>query len=147
MEENEIIIEQVEENETIEENNEEVVEEISEEITEEVPAMEDENDILIEYIKQQIEKEKEEEQTQNDENDISIDANDLRSGSDIQSVDPVLSDIYDEVTILSGYIEEYNRDNTLQSDINDISLSNQLTILLFISILFTAVLNFSRRIF
>ncbi len=148
MEENQIIEEEITTNEVIEEIPQEIVEEDPEEVIEENNQNEDENEILIEYVKQQLEKEIEEKEEVTDEyNDISINDNNLRSDPDTQSVDPVITDIYDEVSLLTGYIEEYNRDNTLQSDINDISLSNQLTILLFITILFTAVLNFSRRIF
>lgn len=52
-----------------------------------------------------------------------------------------------ELEGLSTAYENYVDNNNLQSEISDISLSNMLSIILIISILFTALLNFSRRIF
>ena len=66
----------------------------------------------------------------------------------------ILNDLYDvasqgisdqEYTI--ALIEEYNDNNTLQSSVVDISLSNTLLLYLCGCILFGAVLNFGRRIF
>lgn len=66
----------------------------------------------------------------------------------------ILNDLYDvasqgvsdqEQTI--ALIEEYNENNTLQSSVVDISLSNILLLYLCGCILFGAALNFGRRIF
>lgn len=146
MEENEIIEHTEELTELVpEETTEEVaIEEVPQEETDEIR---EENELLIEYIKQQLEENIEEEEiNENDQNDIYNDGAYLRSGSDIESVD-YSEDILTELEIITGYIEEYNRNNTLQSDIEDISLTNALLIVVFIGILFTAALNFSRRIF
>lgn len=147
MEDNEII-------EIIEEPTE-IIEEVTENIIVEehtVPVIEEqqleEHDLLIEYIKKQLEEEVEEEGEEQKDVQVmdSDNVNDLRSGSDPEPIDNS-ADILNELEIQTGYIEEYNRNNTLQSDINDISLTNTLLIVVFIGILFTAVLNFSRRIF
>ena len=55
--------------------------------------------------------------------------------------------LYKEQLNTNMNIEGYLSDNTMQSKIEDISLTNQLLIVVFIGILFTALLNFSRRIF
>lgn len=146
MEENEIIEPVEEVTEVIQEEPQEeiIVEEVTqEEITEEI---QEENNLLIEYIKKQLEEDLEEEEEENVQVMDMSNNDDLRSGSDPEPIDNS-ADILNELQILTGYIEEYNRDNTMQSDIEDISLTNGLLIIVFISILFTAALNFSRRIF
>ena len=66
----------------------------------------------------------------------------------------ILNDLYgvtsDSATTCSSiyaYMEDYDTNNNLQSDVNDISLSNTLLLLLFVGILFGAVIDFGRRIF
>lgn len=139
------VTEQIEElpiEEVIEENKEEVITEVEEVHNNE------ENDLLIEYIKQELLKNTEIEEGENiNEVGGTVDSNNSGDVLDNEPITDLLSDIYDEIGIQIGYIEEYNRNNTLQSDINDVSLTNIMLILIFISILFTALLNFSRRIF
>lgn len=145
------IIEVIEENgeilqeETIEENYEDASLELEEEQQE--IYSDQENNLLIEYIKQELLNNVNEDLEENVEDVDNTNGDDIRDGVDIEPITILLNDIYDEVSIQTGYIEEYNRNNNLQSDINDISLSNMLLILLFIGVLFTALLNFSRRIF
>ena len=93
------------------------------------------------------------------ENDV-LDNENLREGeaanNESSEIDytEILNDLYDvasqgvsdqEQTI--ALIEEYNDNNTLQSSVVDISLSNTLLLYLCGCILFGAVLNFGRRIF
>lgn len=147
----------MEENEIIEvpENITDFVEEVPEEEFEyveteeiEIEDKENENEILIEYIKQQLNTQLNEVELENVQIDDSNNGDDPVYSSDIQSVDPqLIEDIFNELEIQTGYIEEYNRNNTMQSEVEDISLTNTLLIIVFIGILFTAVLNFSRRIF
>lgn len=147
MEENEIIEVSEDITEVVEEESEEVIEEVeTEEI--EIEDRENDNEILIEYIKQQLNTQLNEVESENVQIDDSNNGDDPVLSSDIQSVDPqLLEDIFNELEIQTGYIEEYNRNNTMQSEVEDISLTNTLLIIVFIGILFTAVLNFSRRIF
>ena len=55
--------------------------------------------------------------------------------------------IEDNTDLLRLAITEYEENNNLQSDLNDISLTNMLLFTTLIIIMFTAVLNFTRRIF
>lgn len=66
----------------------------------------------------------------------------------------ILNDLYDVTSdnasyssSIYNYLEYYDTNNNLQSDINDISLSNTLLLFVFIGILFGAVIDFGRRIF
>lgn len=56
-------------------------------------------------------------------------------------------DTNDEIRAQNIMFEDFQTDNMLASHVNDISLTNFLLIVLFITLLFNAVLNFSRRIF
>lgn len=62
-----------------------------------------------------------------------------------------LSDIDDHIEdntdLITQIITDYEDNNNLQSDLNDISLTNMLLFTTLIIIMFTAVLNFTRRIF
>ena len=95
-----------------------------------------------------------------DPENVILETENLREGenanSDSSEIDytEILNDLYDvasqgvsdhEQTI--ALIEEYNDNNTLQSSVVDISLSNTLLLYLCGCILFGAVLNFGRRIF
>ena len=120
-------------------------------ITEEIEQNEQsENDLLIEYIKTQLSQEIEEQQEGTEEN---VESNGDSFTSDISDVDNIglLSDsidlLYQEQLNTNSTLETYLSDNTMQSNVEDISLTNQLLIVVFIGILFTALLNFSRRIF
>ena len=130
--------ETVNETETIEETEqiEETQETDKEDITE----------LLIEYVKHQIGNEIEEE--------TEIEGSEEINNNIEESYDPQIGAILEELRSTESNIEyqsitldDYIDNNNLQSDINDISLSNLLLIMIFISILFTSVLNFSRRIF
>lgn len=109
-----------------------------------------ENDLLIEYIKSQLSEEIEEQQEGTEVNDESNSDNSTPDSSDVDNIG-LLSDsidlLYQEQLNTNMIIETYLSDNTMQSNIEDISLTNQLLIVVFIGILFTALLNFSRRIF
>lgn len=66
----------------------------------------------------------------------------------------ILNDLYDVTSdnasfcsSIYDYLEEYDTNNNLQSDVNDISLSNTLLLFVFIGILFGSVIDFGRRIF
>lgn len=117
---------------------------------EDVQNEQSENDLLIEYIKSQLSQEIEEQQEGTEEN---VESNGDNSTPDSIDVDNIglLSDsidlLYQEQLNTNMSIETYLSDNTMQSNIEDISLTNQLLIVVFIGILFTALLNFSRRIF
>lgn len=161
--EEEILNENTIENDTeiietpVEENNvqsDEIIDNVvldSEVIQEEnVQNEQSENDLLIEYIKSQLLQEIEEQQEGTEEN-VEVDGD--NSTPDSNNVDNIglLSDsidlLYQEQLNTNMSIETYLSDNTMQSNLEDISLTNQLLIVVFIGILFTALLNFSRRIF
>lgn len=55
--------------------------------------------------------------------------------------------IEDNTDMISQIITDYEENNNLQSDLNDISLTNMLLFTTLIILMFTAVLNFTRRIF
>ena len=66
----------------------------------------------------------------------------------------ILNDLYDATSDNASYcssiydfLEEYDSNNNLQSDVNDISLSNTLLLLVFVGVLFGALIDFGRRIF
>lgn len=149
MEENYEIIE-----ENTEEVTEEVIEEVTEEITEDNPVdipesipeqeRDNENELLIEYIKQELSKEVEEESNETD--DIVDDSNSDNFLSN-ESIELKLDNINNSIETFTTIMTDYNDNNNLQSDINDISLTNVLLLLIFISILFSALVNFARRIF
>lgn len=79
------------------------------------------------------------------------------SGSSVEIVidyTDILNDLYDVTSdnasycsSIYDYLEEYDTNNNLQSDVNDISLSNTLLLFVFIGVLFGAVIDFGRRIF
>lgn len=106
-----------------------------------------ENDLLMEYIKSQLL----EEQISEETNNVQDDGNNVTgNSSDVDIYQPLKDSIdllYQEQLNTNMNIEAYLSDNTMQSKIEDISLTNQLLIVVFIGILFTALLNFSRRIF
>lgn len=108
------------------------------------------NDLLIEYIKTQLSQEIEE-QTEDTQENGEVSSNSSSSdSSDIDNIGPLKDSIdllYQEQLNTNMNIETYLSDNTMQSNIENISLTNQLLIVMFIAILFTALLNFSRRIF
>lgn len=137
--------------EIIEENNEEVIEEVTEEITEEnsvVPEdldqeQDNDNELLIEYIKQELLKEVE---VESNETDDTVDDSNSDNVLSNESIELKLDNINDSIETFTTIITDYNDNNNLQSDINDISLTNVLLLLTFISILFSALVNFARRI-
>lgn len=54
---------------------------------------------------------------------------------------------YEVLHDIQGVIDDYLDNNTLNSPVSDISLTNALLIVLFIALLFNGVLSFARRIF
>lgn len=109
-----------------------------------------ENDLLIEYIKTQLSQEIKEQQEGTEENVEGSSNNSTTDSSDIDNIG-LLSDsidlLYQELLNTNMTIETYLTDNTMQSNVEHISLTNQLLIVVLIGILFNALLNFSRRIF
>ena len=121
---------------------------IEEKIEDQEPEEETNEDLLIEYIKQELAKNEENEES-NLEGDTYSSEDALSDGyedilSDIQSD---LSAMKNELIYQTSIYDDYNDNNNLQADLDEISLSNLLLFFLFNAVLFTAALNFSRRIF
>lgn len=79
-----------------------------------------------------------------------------REASSESSIDytQILNDLYDEAAYQTSmqetalqYYEDYQRNNTLSSEVNSISLSNILLLYVGFCILALACINFARRIF
>lgn len=153
----------------MEENTLELIEEITEETTEEIidspPALNESEpvpeftpdleqtersleELLEDYIESRLVED--EENNLEGEEDTSI--------SDSEIIVQDYSDYYSQIVNLLGEnqlelktqsttLEDYNETNNIAADFETISLTNQLLILIYVSILFTALLNFSRRIF
>lgn len=153
----------------MEDNILEVIEETTEETTEEIidsppalnesepvpdfnPDLEQTERTLEELLEDYIESRlvEDEENTMEGEEDTTV--------SDSEIVVQDYSDYYSQIVNLLGEnqielktqsttLEDYNETNNIAADFETISLTNQLLILIYVSILFTALLNFSRRIF
>lgn len=142
-----------EETETTPEPSDEVIEESSEPVLEEeLPQDQEqdeptENELLIEYIKKELNKDVELLSNDQSNLDSSINSNSDSSALDSSQIVEELTAIKNELIYQTAIYDDYNDNNNLQSDINDISLTNMLLIVTFIGILFTALLNFGRRIF
>lgn len=54
---------------------------------------------------------------------------------------------YEVLHDMQGVLDDYMDNNTLNSPVSDISLTNAILLVLFITLLFNAVLSFARRIF
>ena len=108
--------------------------------------------MLEEYIKSELEKEKND--TENLENDTDQTLL-LDSEEDLQNINnDLLSQILEteletkgEIVNQSLMMIDQEQNNTLNSDIETISLDNMLTLILIATILFTSVITFARRIF
>ena len=107
--------------------------------------------LLKEYIKSTLE-ENEEETVQEEvqEEDQADDETEI----EIIDYTDLLKDISDKSDIINSTQEiilsrsiEYDENNVLSADINDISLTNALLVLLFIGVLFTGSINFARGFF
>ncbi len=107
--------------------------------------------LLEDYIKEQLNNENNEEATVEDEENIEENTeeasvvspdNDLLSSILVTQVDT-----NNEIRAQNVMLEDIQVNNMLASSINDISLTNFLLIALLITLMFNAVLNFSRRIF
>lgn len=109
-----------------------------------------ENELLMEYIKQELLKNSEEE-----ENDELEQIEGVEMKSDLLSVNEVitpdysqqLADIQDELSSISVYMENDVLNNQMDSSVNDISLTNSLLLVTIVCVLFSTALNFARRIF
>lgn len=109
-----------------------------------------ENDLLIEYIKTQLAQDLEEQTEEtnlNDEIGSDTSSSDNNDNDNIGPLKDSIDLLYQEQLNTNISLETYLSDNTMQSNVEDISLTNQLLIVVFIGILFSALLNFSRRIF
>ena len=106
-----------------------------------------EKDILIEYIKNELLKNVEEEQTDNLDQLENIDMQTMEVQQEQIDYSSQLSSIEEQLDSISVYMENYYLDNTMDSTLEDITLTNVLLLVTIICILFTATLNFARRIF
>lgn len=121
---------------------------IEEKIEDQEPEEPTNEDLLIEYIKQELTK-----NAENEESDLEGDTN-SNEDSLSDGYEDILSDIQSDLSAMKNELiyqtsiyDDYNDNNNLQADLDDISLSNLLLFFLFNAVLFTAALNFSRRIF
>lgn len=153
----------MEENTIIEEQEHTIIEPVEEQSTDSVPdVVQDqeqneptENEILLEYIKKELSKSAEESisessseiSSENIPEDSSYEIQSADYSNTLSSIDSSLSAIKNELIYQTAISDDYADNNNLQSDINDISLTNTLLIMTLISILFSALINFSRRIF
>lgn len=107
--------------------------------------------LLKEFIKSTLE-EKEEETIQEEVQEE--DQEDNKTEIEIIDYTDLLKDISDKSDIINNTQEiilsrsiEYDSNNALTADINDISLTNALLLFLFVAILFTGSINFARGFF
>ena len=107
--------------------------------------------LLKEYIKSTLEEN--EEKTISEEGQEE-DQEDNETEIEIIDYTDLLKDISDKSDIINSTQElilsrsiEYDENNVLSADINDISLTNALLVLLFIGMLFTGSINFARGFF
>lgn len=119
------------------------------EVTDEeiIQSEQSENELLYEYIKTQLLEQEQIEELNNVEN---VSDSSTYASSSVDNYQPLIDSIdllYQEQLNTNMDIETYLENNTMQSNVEDISLTNQLLIVVFLGILFTALLNFSRRIF
>ena len=106
-----------------------------------------ENEILLEYIKRELSKNAEiEENIEESEESVEV-FSEESINQDNEFILSELGAIKNELIYQTAIYDDYNDNNNLQSDINDISLTNTTLILILIGIMFSALLNFSRRIF
>lgn len=142
------VVEEVEQEEVIEDTpTEESSAPVPEEILDPQQNEQTENEILLEYIKRELSKNAEIEEN-NEESEESVEVSSVESSQ--QDNELILSDlgaIKNELIYQTAIYDDYNDNNNLHSDINDISLTNTTLILILIGIMFSALLNFSRRIF
>ena len=105
-------------------------------------------ELLEDYIQSRV--------VEDEESDMEVD--EVTSVSDSEIIVQDYSDYYSQIVNLLGEnqielqtqsttLEDYVETNNISADFETISLTNQLLILIYVSILFTALLNFSRRIF
>lgn len=102
------------------------------------------NEILMEYIKSELAKRN----LENEEVEVEqIEQQEVVEEEVIPDYTQQLDDIKEELSSISIYMENYGLDNQMDSNINDITLTNSLLVVTIICVLFTATLNFARRIF
>ena len=106
-----------------------------------------ENELLMEYIKRELlQNENIEEDNEESEQVSEISAMES-SQQDYFEILSELGAIKNELIYQTAIYDDYNDNNHLFSNIDDISLSNTLLLLIFISTMFAALISFSRRIF
>ena len=107
--------------------------------------------LLEDYIKEQLNNEKSEEAAVEDEaftEETTEEVPVVSPDSDLlSSILATQVDTNNEIRAQNVMLEDIQVNNMLASSINDISLTNFLLIVLMITLMFNAVLNFSRRIF
>lgn len=133
------------------------VQTVTEDISEEAPQETEQvfEELLKEFIEQKISEGENVEEVQTENNNDSVDGDSVSLLSDSESIDytQLLEDLltYSQDILLSvntanDNYDVYMQNNDINADINNISLSNYLLLLVFIALLFNAVLNFARRI-
>lgn len=150
--EEEILQDNIEEVETVQEENYSLPEETT---TEEAKQEDQELTKLIkEYLKNEIEQNEIENTNETDEEnnkeniaEDNQETDTIDYSNQLSIITNLLLENQSEISAQTVMLEDYNENNVLQSDINDISLTNILLIVTFITLLFNALLNFSRRIF
>ena len=142
------VIEEVEQEEEITDTpTEESSAPVPEEILDPQQNEQTENELLLEYIKRELSKNVENEENI-EESEESNEVSSLESSQQAdQSILSELGAIKNELIYQTAIYDDYNDNNNIHSDINDISLTNTTLILILIGIMFSALLNFSRRIF
>lgn len=108
-------------------------------------------ELLKEFIKQSIEDDSLDHEKTEGETEVlegSEETEDIIDYTEIlNSISDKSNDIYDSNSMLLNTTLSEIDNNTLNSDIEDISLTNFLLLVLFIAILFTAVMNFAGGFF
>lgn len=106
-----------------------------------------ENELLIEYIKRELLQNENIEEDNKESEEVSEISAMESSQQDYSDLLSEVGAIKNELIYQTAIYDDYNDNNNLHSDIVDISLSNTLLLLIFISTMFAALISFSRRIF
>lgn len=108
-------------------------------------------ELLKEFIKQSIEEDSSDPEKTEGETEVLEGSEETEEIIDyteiLNSISDKSDDIYDSNSMLLNTTLSEIDNNTLDSDIEDISLTNFLLLVLFIAILFTAVMNFAGGFF
>lgn len=109
-----------------------------------------EEELLLEYIKQELLKNSEDDEVDELEQIEGIEMqSELLSASEVVTPDYTqqLDDIQTELNSISVYMENDILNNQMDSSVDNISLTNSLLLVTIVCVLFSTALNFARRIF